>query len=188
MGRLHVSRHVLLPKVSANEKASTTLKPLPPGDLVGYTDMDWANDVVNHRSILGYAFLLSGGVVSWMSKQQVSVVLSSTHAEYVMAAEASKEVVWLRRLLEELHEGVTGPTTLHIDNRAADLLARNPVNHATTKSIDVRYHFIWECMSDGTILLKLIGTNDMAVDILTKSLAKDKHRCFCLMLGIESTS
>ncbi len=77
-------------------------------------------------------------------------------------------------------------TPLHIDNRAADLLARNPVNHTMMKHIDVHYHFIRECIRDGSIDLRLIGTNDMAVDLLTKSLAHIKHKCFCHMLGMET--
>ena len=97
-----------------------------------------------------------------MSKQQSATTFSSTHAEYVTAAEAAKELVWLRRLLEELREGISGPTQLFINNRAVDLLARNPVNHAATKHIDVRYHFIRDCIADGSVDLKLIGTNDMA--------------------------
>ena len=144
-------------------------------DLIGYTDVDWANDHTNRWSISGYSFLYSGGMVSWMSRQQTTVVDSSTHAEYIAAAEASKELVWLRRLLMELKEEVVGPTPLYIDNHAADLLARNPINHSTTKHIDVRYHFIRECITDGLLGLRLIGTNDMAADVLTKSLAHTKH-------------
>ena len=64
-------------------------------------------------------------------------------------------------------------------------LHRNPVNHAVMKHVDVRYHFIRECITDGNIDLKLIGTNDMAADILTKVLAVTKHKCFCQMLGME---
>jgi hypothetical protein len=79
------------------------------GELVGYTDADWANDMMNRRSISGYAFHLSGGAVSWMSKQQVTVVPSSTHASYIAAVEASKEVIWFRRLLGELHERPVNP-------------------------------------------------------------------------------
>ena len=106
-------------------------------DLIGYTNVDWANDRTNRRSISGYAFLYSGSTISWMSKQQTTVASSSTHAEYIAAAEGSKELIWLRRLLSKLKEEVSGPTPLHIDNRAADLLARNPVNHSATKHIDV---------------------------------------------------
>ena len=111
---------------------------------------------------------------------------SSTHAEYVTGTEVSKELVWLRCLLSELGEDVYQSTPLHIDNRAADLLARNPVNHAATKHIDVRYHFIRECIRDGSVDLRLIGTNDMVADILMKSLVCVKHERFCQMLGMES--
>jgi hypothetical protein len=120
-----------------------------------------------------------------MSKQQVGIAPSSTHAEYIAVAKASKEAIWLRQLPKELHEGITGPTTLHINNHTTNLLARNPVNCAATKSVDVHYHFIRECIVDGSITLKLIGTGDMAADVPTKSLAKVKHERFCLMLGME---
>ena len=156
------------------------------GGLVGYTDADWANDMSNRRSVSGYVFLYAGGSISWMSKQQSTTATSSTHAEYIAAAEAAKELVWLRRLLSELRESTSGPTTLYIDNRAADLLARNPVNHAATKHVDVRYHFIRECIADGAVGLSLIGSNDMAADILTKSLKGVKHERFCLMMGMET--
>ncbi len=155
-------------------------------ELVGYTNADWANDRLNRRSISGFTFLYSGGAVSWSSKQQSTVATSLTHAEYIATAEASKELVWLRWLLSELHEGTCGPTRLYIDNCAADLLAWNPINHAMTKHIDVRYHFIRECIIDGSVDLKLIGTNDMAADVLTKALAVTKHECFCQMLGMET--
>ena len=120
-----------------------------------------------------------------MSKQQSTVATSSMHAEYIAATEASKELVWLRRFLLELRQNIPDSTILYIDNRAADLLARNPVNHSTTKHIKVRYHYIWECIQDGTITLKLIGTKDMAANVLTKSLDCIKHDHFCQMFGME---
>src|SRR5260370_37364659 len=121
-----------------------------------------------------------------MCKQQSTVATSLTHAEYISAMEASKELIWLRHLLSELHEDVSQPTILHIDNRATDLLARNLVNHAATKHIDVHYHFIRECITDKSVDLSLIGTNDMAADLITKSLARIKHKHFCCMLGMET--
>ena len=156
------------------------------GGLVGYTDANWVNDTSNWCSVLGYAFLYAGGAISWMSKQQSTTAMSSTHAKYIAAAEAAKELVWLRRLLAELREDVSGPTTLYIDNCATDLLARNPVNHSATKHVDVRYHFIRECIADGAISLSLIGSNDMTADIMTKSLKGVKHEHFSLMLGMET--
>ena len=130
--------------------------------------------------------MYSGGAVSWCLKQQSMVASSSTHAEYIMAAEAMKELVWLCRLLSKLHEGMPRPTRLYIDNCATDLLARNPVNHAATKHINVRYHFIRECVADGSVDLRLIRTNDMATNVFTKALAVTKHKRFCQMLGMET--
>ena len=116
----------------------------------------------------------------------MTVADSSTHAEYIAAAEASKELVWLRRLLTELKEWVPGPTSLHIDNCAANLLTWNPVNHGAMKHIDVQYHFIWESIADRSINLKLISSKEIAVDILTKLLTHIKHEQFCLVLGMET--
>ena len=155
------------------------------GGLIGYMDTDWANNATNHCSISGYMFMYSGGVISWTSRQQLSTALSLTHAEYVATAKAAKELVWLRHLLSKVCEEVIGPTTLYIDNCAADLLACNPINHSATKHIEVCYHYICECVADGQVALHLIGTNNMATDILTKPLAWIKHNQFCLMLGIE---
>ena len=124
--------------------------------------------------------------VSWSSKQQSTVATSSTHTEYIAAAKTSKELVWVWCLLSELHEGMLEPTRLHIDNHATELLARNPVNRATTKHINVWYHFIRECVADGSVDLRLIRTNDMAANVLTKALAVTKHKCFCQMLGMET--
>ena len=107
-------------------------------------------------------------------------------AEYIVAAEACKELVWLHRLLSKLHEGTPDPTEMFIDNHATDLLAQNPVNHAAMKHINIRYHFIQECITDRSITLKLIRTNDMAVDVLTKALAVTKHEHFCQMLRMET--
>ena len=66
------------------------------GGLIGYTNVDWASDQTNHQSVSGYAFLYSGGAMSWMSKQQSMVAMSSTHAEYIAGTEVSKELVWLQ--------------------------------------------------------------------------------------------
>src|SRR5260370_38951097 len=91
-----------------------------------------------------------------MSKQQSTVMTLSTHAEYITAAEASKELIWLQCLLSKLHEDMSQSTPLYIDNRAADLLVQNPVNHAVMKHIDVCCHLICKCIEDKCIDLRLI--------------------------------
>ena len=147
--------------------------------------MDWVNDQMNQRLISGHVFTLARGAISWMSKQQVSVATSSTHVEYVAATEVAKELVWLHHFLLELCQDIPNSTVLYIDNCAADLLAWNPINHSAMKHIEVCYHYIRECIQDGSITLKLISTKDMAADVLMKSLDCLKHDCFCQMFGME---
>ena len=118
-----------------------------------------------------------------MLQQQSTVPSSSTHARCISTAGASEGLILLHCLLYELCENVLNLKPLHIDNRASDLLAQNPVNHAAMKCIDVCYHFICKYKS---INLKLIGMNHMGADLLTKSLVHVKHEHFCQMLGMET--
>nr|GEW42722.1 retrovirus-related Pol polyprotein from transposon TNT 1-94 [Tanacetum cinerariifolium] len=102
----------------------------------GYVDSDYAGDLDGSKSTTGYVFTLSGRTVSWVSKLQSVVAMSTTKAEYVAAAQASKEAVWLKMLLEKLnHE--QEKITLFCDNQSALYLARNPAFHSKTKHIRV---------------------------------------------------
>jgi hypothetical protein len=105
--------------------------------LFGYADADWASDVNDHKSTSGYVFKLAGTAVSWSSKKQTSVALSSTEAEYIARAHAAKEAIWLRQLLSELGQGTPHPTILRIDNQSTIVIAWNPEFHDCTKHIDV---------------------------------------------------
>src|SRR6266851_10157548 len=86
--------------------------------LFGYTDVDWASDVNDRKSTSSYTFKLAGAAVSWSSKKQTSVTLSSTEVEYISEAHAAKEAVWLRQLLSKLGLDTSSPTVLHIDNQS----------------------------------------------------------------------
>src|SRR6266851_1057801 len=110
--------------------------------LLGYADADWASDVNNCKSTLGYMFKLGGGAISWSSKKQAAIALSSTEAEYITRAHAAKEAIWLRQLLTELGQDMSSPTVLHIDNQSAIAIAWNPEFHDHTKHIDIHYHFL----------------------------------------------
>ncbi|XP_017482896.1 PREDICTED: uncharacterized mitochondrial protein AtMg00810-like [Rhagoletis zephyria] len=101
--------------------------------LIGYTDADWAGCTTDRRSYTGYAFLLSGAVISWKSQKQRTVALSSTEAEYVSLAEAAKEAVYLRSLLNEIVLQELTDIKIYVDNRGAHCLANDPVFHARTK-------------------------------------------------------
>lgn len=143
------------------------------GALIGFSDADWAGDQDDRRSTTGNIFLLSGGAVSWLSKKQVTVALSTAEAEYIALSQAAQEGIWLRRLLSDLGMEATSTVILE-DNQGAIAIAKNPVNHSRTKHIDIRYHYIRECVQNGQIELQYCPTNDMKADILTKPLTKQK--------------
>jgi hypothetical protein len=135
--------------------------------LTGYSDSDWAGDKDTRKSVSGYLFLVSGGVVSWRSQRQSVVALSSTEAEYVALAEACKEAAWLRRLLDDMGFPQAA-TPLKGDNQGALALAKNPVHHDRTKHIDTKYHFIREMVKEGKVDLDYCSSEDMLADGLTK--------------------
>ncbi len=112
--------------------------------LVGYCDADYAGDHDTRRSTTGYLFMLGYGAVSWCSKRQPTVSLSTTEAEYRAAAMAAQESTWLKQLLENLHQRTEYVIPLYCDNLSAIRLAENPVFHARTKHVEVHYHFIRE--------------------------------------------
>ena len=110
--------------------------------LVGYSDSDWAGDIDTRRSTTGFVFMLSGGAISWSTRLQPTVAMSSTEAEYMAACATVQEAVYLRTLLSSISVQVPGPTTIYEDNQGCIALDSNPVHHKRTKHIDVRYHFV----------------------------------------------
>ena len=106
-----------------------------------YYDADWA-DGEDRKSISAYIVILAGGAVSWRSKKQSTVASSSTEAEYMALLEATKESIWVQRLLSELGQTVENANIIFEDNQGAIALANNPEHHARTKHIDIQYHFV----------------------------------------------
>jgi len=122
-------------------------------------------------------FLIAGGPVSWRSKKQDTVALSTAEAEYVALSCAAQECVWMRRLNSELGNLPEGPTTILEDNQSSIAMAKNPQFHGRAKHTDIRHHFIREQVSDGTIELKYCPTCEMVADMLTKGLTQQQF-CF----------
>ena len=152
-------------------------------ELEGFVDADGATQE-HRRAITGYVFLVDGGAVSWASKKQELVTLSTAESEYVATTHAAKEAVWLRRLIGEVFGPLADPTTLYNDNQAAIALTKDGSYHARTKHIDVRYHFIRYSIDAGSIRLLYCPTNDMTADILTKALPSIKVKHFAAALGL----
>jgi len=138
--------------------------------LIGFCDSDYAGDLQTRRSTSGFVFLYLGGPVSWASRRQACVALSTTEAEFVAAAEATKEAVWLQQLLSEL--GINHRSTLlHCDNQSAIALVKNPAFHQRTKHIDVRLFFIRDAQESGKVDVTYVSTDQQLADIFTKALA-----------------
>ena len=110
-------------------------------DLVGYVDAD-GNMAEDRHAISGYAFILNGGAVSWSTKRQEIISLSTTESEYVAATYTSKEALWLRSLISQLFDTILPATTLFSDNQSAIALTKDHQYHVRTKHIDIRFHFI----------------------------------------------
>ena len=155
-------------------------------DIHGYSDADWAGDPDSRRSTTGYTYILAGGAVTWSSKKQPTVALSTTEAEYMALTQAAKEGIWIKRLLSELgFNSPNDPIVINSDNQGSSALAKNPIQHARTKHIDIRHHFIREMVENKEVEIVYCGTDDMVADILTKGLSREKHNRFVEGMGIR---
>jgi transposase InsO family protein len=146
------------------------------GECVGYSDADWAGDINDRKSTSGYVFQIGGAPVTWRSKKQACVALSTAEAEYIALSSAAQESIWLRRLTSELGSPPETATTIYEDNQSAIAMTKNPQFHGRAKHIDIKYHFIREHVNSGNITLKYCPTDEMTADILTKPLSTEQ---FC---------
>ena len=156
--------------------------------LFGYSDADWAGDLVSRKSTSGYLFRIGGATVSWKSKRQSIVALSSTEAEYVALCSAAQEAVWLRNLLTDINQAQHNATTIHEDNQGAISLARNPNNHPATKHIEVKFHYMREKITSKQVDLLYWPTNEMVTDIFTKGLARPAYEALQTSMGVNQIS
>lgn len=154
--------------------------------LSGFTDADWAGNADDRHSTTGYCFSTGSAMVSWCSKKQSVVTLSSTEAEYVAATMTAQECMWLKRLVGDMMGKFEYVVEVKCDNESTIKLASNPVFHARTKHIEVRHHYIREKVLDQEIELKGIPTDAQVADIFTKALEKPKFDFFRAALGVTS--
>ena len=154
-------------------------------DCVGYSDADWAGDIDDRKSTSGYLFQIGGTAVSWRSKKQVCVALSTAEAEYMALASAAQEAVWMRQLTSDLKNGPIGPTVIFEDNQSTICMAQNPQFHGRAKHIGIKYHFIREQVSNGTVELKYCRSEMMVADMLTKGLCQDQLIKLRQMAGVK---
>ena len=156
--------------------------------MTGFSDADWASDVNDRKSTSGYLFMMSGAPISWKTKKQTCVALSTAEAEYIALSAATQEVTWLRQLLKDMLIEQTNPTIMYEDNQSAICIAQNPQYHSKMKHIDIKYHFVREKVLDNTIELSYCPTNDMLADMLTKGLTFDKFSRLRDLAGLKNMS
>jgi hypothetical protein len=153
-------------------------------DCCGFSDSDWAEDSDNRRSTSAYTYFMGDGAISWKSRKQATVSLSSTEAEYKALSDSCKEGLWLQHLLTNLRLRPNTPIPLHVNNEGAEALEKNPEHHARIKHIHVRYHFIRECVQEEEIALLHVSTHEILADMLTKPLSRVLLEKNCLRFGL----
>jgi hypothetical protein len=140
--------------------------------LEGFADSDWASDKDTRRSVTAYVFMLGGAAVSWASRLQPAVALSSAESEYMAASAAAQEAIHLRALLASLGFPQEDPTVIWDDSQGCIAMSKNPIQHKRTKHIDIRYHFVREAVERKDIKLCYIPTQEQLADLLTKAVPK----------------
>ena len=153
------------------------------GNLCCFSDSDWAGDVDTRHSTSGYILTLGGCAISWNSKLQRVTALSTAEAEFIAVSEACKELMWMKKLMEEV-QNVKLPMTVMEDNQAAIAMIKNPVYHARTKHIDIRYHFIRELYQEGQIRLEYCPSSENIADLMTKPIPRVQFGKLCERLGL----
>lgn len=144
--------------------------------LTGYSDSDLAGDLNDRKSTIGVMFYLGSNLITWNSRKQKVVALSSCKAKYIAATTATCQGIWL--LLGNLLDAEPEVVTLKVDNKSAISLSKNLVHHERSKHIDTQYHFIHEYVEQRKIVVEHVISKEQMVDILTKPLGgSSSWRC-----------
>jgi hypothetical protein len=141
----------------------------PTFDLIGYSDVDWAGCKIDKKSTSGTCQFLGRSLVSWASKKQNFVALSTAEAEYIAAGHYCAQLLWMRQTLRD-YDYKLSKVPLLCDNESAIRMADNPVEHSHTKHIDIRYHFLRDHQQKWDIKIAYVNTQNQLADIFTKPL------------------
>jgi hypothetical protein len=161
-------------------------KHAPGKGLAAYSDSDWASNPITRWSVTGYFFQLAGGPIVWRSRAQTTVAHSSTEAKYMASSDCSGQVSWICNIFLELGMHLT-PIPRFIDNQGSIFIGSNPVQEIHTKHIDIKYHYVHECIVVKKIELYFVPTEDNTADIFTKNLGRFKLRGSEDGLGLSSS-
>jgi len=152
-------------------------------ELLGFSDADWAGNLEDRKSTSGGCFFLGKNLVSWFSKKQNSISLSTAEAEYIAAGSCCTQLLWMKQMLNDYGLKFSS-ADLHCDNTSAINIAKNPVQHSRTKHIDIRHHFIRDLVESGDIRMHYIPTDKQLGDIFTKALDLTRFNILKSELGM----
>jgi len=176
----------LMRYVKGTVDVKLTYGPSSSGELfTSFSDADFGGCKKSGKSTSGYLIKVGTGAVSWRSKLQPIVALSTTEAEYIAAVEAGKEMIWMHNILSEFGYKPSLPSKLRVDNQSAMNVAKNPEHHGRMKHLDLRFHWLREKVEAGLISLSYIPTAEMPADILTKGLPRAQVEMCRHLMGLQ---
>eukprot|EP00253_Pinus_taeda_P027198 PITA_27198 len=149
---------------------------------------DWAGSMDDRKSTSGGAFFMGSRLVSWFSKKQSSIALSTAEAEYVVAASCCTQLLWMMQTLQDFQITCTPPISILCDNTSAMSISKNPIMHSKTKHILIKYHFLREQVLEQKVKLEYVPSNEQIADILTKPLPKETFEYLIQKLGVVDAS
>ena len=149
------------------------------------SDADWAGNADDRKSTLEGCFYVGNNLVSWVSKKQNSISLSTVEAEYIAVGSCCTQLLWMRKLLHDY--GICQKhLIIYCDNTSAINISKNLIQHSRTKHIEIQHHFIRELVEDGTLTLEFIHTDDQKADLFTKPLNSKRFEFLCQNIGVIS--
>ena len=151
---------------------------------VAYVDADYGGCRDTRRSTSGYVFTMAGGAVTWSSKRQATVALSTVEAEYVSMSRCAQQMAWMQTWLDEVKVEHVLPGIIKGDSRGAIALAKTTKDHGKVKHIDIRHHYLRELVKSKSILFEQVPYSGNLADLFTKLLAHDHHHSLLTLLNI----
>ena len=146
-----------------------------PWVIEAFSDSDFAGDREGRKSVTGVALTVCGVPISWKSKGQTTVSLSSTEAEYVALSEAVREVKFVTQILDAIKIKYKKPIDVFVDNIGAIFLAGNRNSSERSKHIDLKYHYVRQIIDDGLVDVKFVRSQANLADLFTKNLGSEAY-------------
>lgn len=150
-----------------------------------FSDADWANSNIDRRSVSGCVCKIHGCTVSWMTRKQQTVALSSNEAELAALCVAICHVVWMKRLVSDLGRPIEQAIPVFEDNQSTIRIAEDSKDYSRLKHVDTKFHFVRDLVQRGVIAIQFVRSSDQEADIMTKGLPVAAFRGLCRKLGLE---